>query len=555
MPRAFGASKKKSRVNHKSINVKKRDEPWTKDRLIVIGLLAILICTSVYAVAFATGPSHYGDDIAYTSRAYQASIGKFQQTMGDVLSIRILQIFPTAFFYTIFGYGKLSSSAWDILAYVLSVFLTFLIGREIYDDKIGLLAAALMAVFPMAAMYSTTMSDNPTMMFFVCVSVLCFLKAMKSKEKKWYFATGLSLILAPLVTPEGLILWIVLGLFFIIEVLRGEQKLNMTFAYLALGFLIALGVLCLFNYISTGYPLITFTSNAVYYSQTYRPDLTPQPFWPSVEFYIGVMFPYKLLSTAYAIITGHAAIASIFSVYNQSIGDVGFYFYALVIAAIYLVLRKDRKHTYFLLFWIIVTLLYLEFGPMQISLHPLGYTLSHRLDRYLLFFAPAMAILLSAALIGLIRSSRKWMVYVSCALAVIAIVFLIATSVPILVFNHQVIGAESYSNIQIANYLSNVSNQSKIYLDGGDGDLALYMKFNNYSRFEFGYGGYTNCTQISEGSYVVMPRYVNIDGLNYIPNPPAYCNWTLVLSPDYNGTQMISGISAPFQNNLYFVPR
>ena len=534
----------------------RRSSGYFGSPFVVIALIGIIICAAAYSIIFAAGPTHFGDDIAYSFSAHYFAIGTFKQSFGDILTLRILQIFPIGVFYRLFGYGILSSSAWDITAFILTIFLTFLIGREMYDEYVGLLSSLLIAAFPMAAIYSVTMSDNPTMMFFVCLSVFAFLRAMKTKSKGWYFATGLTLILAPLTTPEGLILWIVLFLFFVIEILRRRQGLDVNILYLAVGFLIVFGTLCLFNYLNSGYPLITFKANALYYSQTYRPDIAPQPFWPSVMFYVNVMFPYSILHNFYGIVIGNTGLSGIARIYNPGIGDVGFYFYALLVAAAYLILRRDRK-VYFPLFWIAISLLYLEFGPMQVGLHPLTYVLSHRLDRYLLILAPAMAIIIAASLAAFVRGTkRKIKHYVKYGVGILIVIFLVSTSIPIIFFSHQIMSAESYTQRTVAAFLDNVPNSTKIYLDGGYGDVALYMKFNNLSRFEFGYGGQVDCRGMINGSYVILPRYNSIGGLNYTPAPPSYCNWTLVLSPQLpQQLQDVSSIAATDQTDLYLVKR
>ena len=285
--------------------VRKREKKGKKDgsRIAYILLSLIIIYTIMYSFVFMVGPSHMGDDVAYSYLAYYSSKGTFVQSASNILSIRILHIIPIGFFYSLFGASIVSSAAWDGISFLLSVILVFLIGKEIYNDHVGLLAAFLLAIFPLAAVYSTTMSDNIPMMFFVCLAVFAFIKAVKKNTKMWYLFAGMALVLPPLAIPEGFVLWIIIGLYIIIELLRKKLTINRTTLFFVYGFVIVIAVLLLFNYINSGHPLITFTANMLYYSQTWRPDLLPLPINTVLGFYPNLMFPCHLLSSLYNGIT------------------------------------------------------------------------------------------------------------------------------------------------------------------------------------------------------------------------------------------------------------
>ncbi len=488
-------------------------------------LALIVLCSIAYSVLFVIGPSHMGDDIAYSFFAHYAASGTFVQNTGDILSIRILHIIPIGFFYALFGAGRLTSAAWDITTFALSVALAFLIGKEIYDERVGLLAAFLLAIFPLGAMYAVTMSDNIPMMFFVGLAALLLIKALKKNSKAWYFAAGAALVAPPLTIPEGFVLWIVVGLFLLVELLRRKISVNRTTLFFIYGFVAAIGLLLLFNYVNCGSPLITFTSNVAYYGQTWRPDLLPMPVGITLAFYPGVMFPYGIAGKLYSGVSGHGVgLQQIWANTNS----VGFYFYAFVLAALYLAFKRDKR-AYFLLFWFIVGVAYLEFGPQHVGLNPFSYILSHRLDRYLTLVAYPLVILIASALFAVVRSSKKALrraAIVACSLVVL---FLAATAIPSIAYSHGVAVAGQYSEIQAANYLNPLPNTTRIYADSGYGDLSVYMGFDNLSRFMYDYDGITDCHDIPAGSYVLFPRYpaypAPMDGW------PSACGWGLVLSP------------------------
>ncbi len=489
-------------------------------------LLLIVLYTVTYSISCAIGPSHMGDDIAYAFYAHQVSAGSFTQSPGDILSLRTLQIIPIGFFYKLFGAGAITSAAWDIVSFVLSVILVFLIGREIYDDRVGLLAAFLLSIFPLAAVYSTTMSDSIPMMFFVCLEAFAFIKAMKEKSRLWFFAAGATFVALPLTTPQGLEFWIILGTFALAELVRKKLSVDRTSLFFIYGLVSAMLALFLFNYVNVGYPFITFSKNLQYYGQTQRPDLIPLPLDTALSFYPSIMFPYDITGAIYQVIlNGNPTnLIGISGFYANSWALSGFFFYALVFSALYLAIRKDRN-AYFPLAWFVIGILYLEFGPQSIGLNPFTYVLSHRLDRYLTLVAPPLVIIISAALITVVRTAKKEWIGTKMIFCALVILFITVTSLQITLFAHDVALAAQYPQLQAAKYLQAVPNTTRIYTDSGFGDVAVYMNFNNLTRFYFDYDGLTNCSAAIAGSYALVPTQFQ--------NPFSGCssNWTLVLSP------------------------
>lgn len=510
-------------------------------------LLLIVLYVVAYSVLFVVGPSHMGDDIAYAFFAHYVAIGTFVQSPGDILSVRILHIFPIGFFYALFGVGKLTSAAWDILSFALSTALAFLIGRELYDERVGLLAALIFAFFPLSAIYATTMSDNTPLMLFAGLAVFLLISAIRRNSKKWYLASGMALAAAPIVMPEGFVLWVIVGAFLILELLRRKISVNKTTLFFVYGFVATMALLLIFNYANAKSPLITFTSNIAYYGQTWRPDLQPMPLGVTLSFYPDVMFPYRIVNQVYGLLSGHGFdLQGILANENS----VGFYFYAFVIAAMYLVVKRDRR-AYILLFWFVAGIAYLEFGPQHIGLNPLTYELSHRLDRYLTLMAYPVAIIIAAALVAITGNSKGMLRKSKIAMCSLVVLFLIATAVPLTVYAHEVALAEQYPQLQAANYLGQLPNSTVIYADSGYGDLSVYMGFSNMSRFWYAYGGLYDCHSFQTKSYVLFPRYTS--GLGAIASWPSTCGWALVLSPSATGLPpSVMGAAQSNQANLYY---
>ena len=509
-------------------------------------LLLILAGAVSYSVSFAIGPSHMGDDIAYAFLAHYVSAGTFSQNPGDILSLRVLHIIPIGFFYAVFGAGILSSAAWDILSFTLSVLLVFLIGKEIYGEYVGLLASFLFSFFPIVAIYSLTMSDNIPMMLFAYLAVFLLLKAIKANSKKLYFAAGMAFFAPPVAMPEGFIIWIVVGAFLLIELLRKKVAINRTTLFFLYGFFVAFALLAAFNTVNAKAPLITFTANEMYYGQTWRPDLVPMPLNVTLGFYPGVMFPYQISSAIYAGLTGGKLDLAGVLAGAVNGNTVGFYFYFFALAAAYLIFNKDRK-AYFPLLWFAVGLAYLQFGPQHVGLSPFTYVFSHRLDRYLTLIAAPLAVVISAALIKIIQGAVGKKRYLAIAACSLAVVFLIATAIPLILFLHTTAAESQYPQLQVANYLKGLGKPLALYADSGYGDISIYTNFDSAITVNYAYGGITDCHNVPGGSYVLLPALTQ---LNWTQD----CNWDLVLYPHPNLTMSEFSVVAPFLTKLYLVP-
>jgi len=81
----------------------------------------------------------------------------------------------------------------------------FLIGKLIWNESVGLVAAFLTAVYPNIVMYTPlVISENPFIFFFVW-SLYFFLKGWKQGSPKWIAAAGIALALAALTRSAVLV--------------------------------------------------------------------------------------------------------------------------------------------------------------------------------------------------------------------------------------------------------------------------------------------------------------------------------------------------------------
>ncbi|MGA3020810.1 MAG: glycosyltransferase family 39 protein [Candidatus Micrarchaeales archaeon] len=515
-------------------------------------LLLILAYAFIYSVLFCMGVSSFGDDSAYSYLSYSVLNSNFRQTGYD-LSVRVMQFYPIAFFYSIFGYGMLAASAWDILTFVGTIGLVFFIGKELYDDAAGLTASLLFAFSPIVVSFSSTLTDNMPVMFFSALAMLGVLYGERKGSKKWYFLSGISLVAGILVMPLGFVILAIVVLFLLAEILRHRIKIDKKLSYLAVGFAAALAISFIFNYINAGDPFITLETTFNFFTGTGANAIVAAN--TNLDFYITVMFPYHVLGTVWQnLLSGNFNPLSIYQrMPGYDISRVGFYFYAIFLSLLYLLVKRE-KGAYYAAFWFLIGFLLLEFDPLHVSLQPFVYMLQHRLDRYLSLIMPAGAILLGIACSSLIQIGVKRKNVVFFALPTVIILLLIATAVPSNIYWYQTVASQRYDTVAIANYLNVLPNNKRIYYANSAYNLVDYMGFNNVSRFSV-YDWIKNCTSMQTNSYIILPRFINLYGLNYTPDPSSYCPWwRLILAPNDSAKygQDITGSAYPFHVNLYY---
>lgn len=108
-----------------------------------------------------------------------------------------------AFSYTIFGSSHLTAVSVSILFGSLMVLVVFLLGRELYDDRVGLLAAFFLCVDPIHWICSERIWMETTMSFFMLLSILLFVYGQK--QKRFLLLSGVSIGLAMLTKYPGIL--------------------------------------------------------------------------------------------------------------------------------------------------------------------------------------------------------------------------------------------------------------------------------------------------------------------------------------------------------------
>lgn len=89
---------------------------------------------------------------------------------------------------------------------VATIVLGYLLGREVYDRRVGLLAAALIAVMPYHVIVTRQVLLDGPMVFFSTLTLLCFARFVRTQRFTWMLAAGGAMGLTVLAKESSLVL-------------------------------------------------------------------------------------------------------------------------------------------------------------------------------------------------------------------------------------------------------------------------------------------------------------------------------------------------------------
>lgn len=336
---------------------------------------------------------NWADDPWYVNEANEVLKGHFHPENN--LNRRIATYLPIAFSFYLFGIDEFSAVLFSLLCSLAEIVLIFLIAKRFLNEQIGLLAALILAIYPLHVNYATMAMGDVPVSLFGALSVFLFLLA---REKAWgeygdsrdrrrmwflFFCAGFIAYVSYLIKELGLLAPLFMFVCFTYDIIK-KRALNFHYACVLVGFLAAfffeagvyylMGTIDPFVSINQGIEFFSDKENLRFlsFNMTYYPHYM---FDPDLIFNLG---PHKHQDFFY---------------YNY----FSFFFYLVGISIIFLLL-KGEKNTYKFIFWLLVILLWMQFGTMSWS----GYIPLHRLVRHLTIITIPSILLFSAALYGFI---------------------------------------------------------------------------------------------------------------------------------------------------------
>lgn len=138
----------------------------------------LLVGVAVRAAAF-TGPSFsYGsDESRFIGVAQNLANGFFPEGDTEWFGTRIVLIWPVAGIFHILGAGDVTATIWPLVGSLVSLVAAYLLGRDLASRRVGLVAAALVAVAPLEALAGARLRPDAIMPGLIGLAVWLALRA------------------------------------------------------------------------------------------------------------------------------------------------------------------------------------------------------------------------------------------------------------------------------------------------------------------------------------------------------------------------------------------
>jgi uncharacterized membrane protein len=151
---------------------------------------------------------------------------------------------PFHFWLQIFGDTEVSTRSFSVLFGLASVFLTYVVGKELFDEKIGLLGALLMAVSEFQIYHSQTTRFYSFFEFTVLLSFLFFILSLRNKRTIYFAFYGIASVIMICSHAFGVFILVAQNLFL---VLQGKRHSDILIIWLACQALVLLTVMPYLN--------------------------------------------------------------------------------------------------------------------------------------------------------------------------------------------------------------------------------------------------------------------------------------------------------------------
>lgn len=117
--------------------------------------------------------------------------GTLSPVAGGAADIHPLLYYTTLYVWTgLFGHSVAILRLWSVLLGVVTVGLIYLLGRDLFDRRLGLVAALIAALAPFHVQYSQETRMYALVTLLLVAATLCFLRGWRSKSWGWWIAFG-----------------------------------------------------------------------------------------------------------------------------------------------------------------------------------------------------------------------------------------------------------------------------------------------------------------------------------------------------------------------------
>ena len=153
-------------------------------------LAGVLILAVALRVLFYTG--FFGsDEVTYVETAANIAAGDWRAS-NYIGATRYGMNLPIALLIYLFGLSEASANLWPFLCSVGEVALVFLIARWLWNTRVAVVSAVLLALLPLHVHFAGRLMADPPLAFFLTLSVALLLRAACSRSWLTFLAAGLA---------------------------------------------------------------------------------------------------------------------------------------------------------------------------------------------------------------------------------------------------------------------------------------------------------------------------------------------------------------------------
>jgi 4-amino-4-deoxy-L-arabinose transferase-like glycosyltransferase len=169
------------------------------------------------------------DGTLYISMAKLFAEGKYAGTSSSYFSLYPFLIFLVQKFI---GDWELSGQLISIVLGTLTVIPIFLLGRSLYNEKIGWLSASFYITLPNLLRFDSQVIRDPTLWFFILFTIWLVWEGNKENRPILFALASISAGLGVLTRVEGFIIWGVLGFYIgfkkVVEISLKRKVVNLS---------------------------------------------------------------------------------------------------------------------------------------------------------------------------------------------------------------------------------------------------------------------------------------------------------------------------------------
>ncbi|MBU1051197.1 MAG: glycosyltransferase family 39 protein [Nanoarchaeota archaeon] len=245
---------------------KEKIKNWLKNpyKLALVGILIFAFAIRFYYFLLTTTQPLWWDEAVYGTLAKNIILGKWDGTLL-ILHETIIRPPLLPFLWSILlrlNIGEVGVRfLLELLPSVISVFFVYLIGKELYNKKVGLISSFFFSVLWIHLFYTARLLTSVPAMAFLFPSIYYFIKSQKTEFNAKYF--GISIFLLSLSTltryPNGV--FFLAYLLFLLITWKIDLSKNKKFWFAGIIGLLPLLIFFFFNYSIYGNIFPAFLGN------------------------------------------------------------------------------------------------------------------------------------------------------------------------------------------------------------------------------------------------------------------------------------------------------